>query len=65
MDKVNWLQVLSNGLIITFPLMLGGYVAWRQLWWLLAEYRPHAHGERDGALHTEGIRYPRSMKNGR
>lgn len=47
---------------IVGPLMLGGYVAWRKLWWVLAEFRPHTHGEKNGAPLTEaGINYPRSM----
>lgn len=65
MEKVNWLQVFSNGLIITFPLLLGGYVAWKRLWWLLGEYRPHAHGEKAGPLAAESIRYPRTMNGKR
>jgi hypothetical protein len=64
-QHVNWIQVLMNGLVVTVPLLLGGYVGWKKLWWTLTEYRPHLHSEEKGTLKAECIHYPRSMNGER
>jgi len=61
-QSVNWTQALTNATMIVIPILIGGYLAWKRLWWVLGEYRPHLHDEKDGPLRAEGIRYPRIMK---
>jgi len=60
---VNWTQTIANAAMIVVPILLGGYVAWKKLWWVLTEYRPHLHEELEGPLKAERIRYPRTLKN--
>jgi hypothetical protein len=58
---INWTQLLLQGGIVVVPVLIGGWLAMRRLMWLLTEFRPHLHEEREGALHADGVRYPRSM----
>lgn len=63
-SPIDWNRLLLQAAFVVGPLLLVGYVGYRKLWWILQEHRPHTHGEEKGALHAEGIRYPRMM-NGR
>ena len=59
--EINWQHVITEGLVYLIPTFLGGYWAFRKLMWILGEYRPHLHEEKDGPLGAEGIRYPRTL----
>lgn len=62
-NSISWWRIIIQAGFIVIPLLLGGYVAWKRLWWVLTEYRPHYHTEDDAPLHAAGIRYPRSMRD--
>jgi len=57
---VNWSQLGMQALIIVLPLLGGLYIAYKRLTWVLTEYRPHTHLEKQGGLTVDGIRYPRA-----
>lgn len=61
---INWSQILIqaglSGVAIAGPLLFGGYLAWKQLGWVLKEYRLHRHYEKRGPLTAAGIEYPRN-----
>jgi len=51
-----------QAVFIVAPLLIGGFIAYKKLWWILTEYRPHVHVEgKTQALTASGIRYPRTM----
>jgi hypothetical protein len=60
-QTIDWTRIILQALFIVVPIIGTGYLAYKRLWWTLGEYRPHAHGEKDGPLTVDGIRYPRSM----
>lgn len=64
MDHINWQYVFAEAVVTIIPLALLGWVGYRKLWWILQEFRPHGHDEKEGTLHVSGIRYPRTL-NGR
>ncbi len=59
---MNWqtigIQLALNALLFLVP----GYLAYKRLSWILNEHRPHTHGEKEGPLTAEGVRYPREME---
>jgi hypothetical protein len=65
-EAINWPHIAAEAIVILGPLLGGGYLAYKKLWWILSEHRPHTHGEKGSRvpLTTAGIRYPHSM-NGR
>jgi hypothetical protein len=58
---INWWQVLVQAGFTTIPMLIGGYIAYKRLWWILTEHLPHTHVETHGNLTVDGIRYPRTM----
>ncbi len=64
LEGVNWPHLIAEIVFIGGPVLAGGYIGYRKLWWILNEHRPHTHVEHAGPLHAEGILYPRSMNGG-
>jgi len=61
-DRTIMLIMMISGLVTPAIVLIAAL----KMWYVLGEYRPHAHTERgDGeSLTKDGIAYPRSMKNG-
>lgn len=64
--SIDWTDVLARAAVdatfVVVPLLGTGYIAWKKLWWMLGEHRPHTHREKAGPLQVDGINYPRGMK---
>ena len=58
---INWWSIAAQAAFTVAPLLVGGYIAYKRLWWILSEHLPHTHGEKHGNLTVDGIRYPRAM----
>jgi len=62
-QSIDWTRIILQALFIVVPIIISGYLAYKRLWWILAEFRPHSHDEKEGNLTVDGIRYPRSMND--
>lgn len=61
--ELDWLRLVVQAALIVVPIIAAGVLGYQKLWWTLTEYRPHAHREKNGPLRSEGIAYPRNMRD--
>ena len=56
--EINWPTILIQAALIVGPVLIGGWLALQKLKWTLQQHPLHSHGEKQGNLTVNGLRYP-------